>query len=55
VISLATIDRSAGGSSISLASFSTLALACVAIGVVTGIRPSRRASRIDPAQALREG
>jgi len=54
-ISLATIDRSAGGSSISLASFSSLALACVAIGVATGIRPSRRASRIDPAQALREG
>lgn len=54
-ISFLTIDRSASGSSLSLASFSGLALACVAIGVATGIRPSLRASRIDPAQALREG
>ncbi len=55
LISLATIDRSASGSSLSLVSFSGLALACVAIGIATGIRPSLRASRIDPAQALREG
>jgi putative ABC transport system permease protein len=54
-ISFLTIDRSAAGSSLSIASFSGLALACVAIGVATGIRPSLRASRIDPAQALREG
>jgi putative ABC transport system permease protein len=55
LVSLVTIDRSASGSSLSLAFFSVLALACVAIGVATGIRPSLRASRIDPAQALREG
>ena len=55
LISYLTIDRSASGSSLSIASFSGLALACVAIGVATGIRPSLRASRIDPAQALREG
>ena len=55
LVSFATIDRSASGSSLSLASFSALALACVAIGVATGIRPSLRASHIDPAQALREG
>jgi putative ABC transport system permease protein len=54
-ISFLTIDRSTSGSSLSLASFSGLALVCVAIGVATGIRPSLRASRIDPAQALREG
>lgn len=55
LISFLTIDHSTSGASLSLASFSVLALACVAIGVATGIRPSRRASRIDPAQALREG
>lgn len=55
LVSLLTIDRTASGSSLSLASFSGLALACVAIGIATGIRPSLRASRIDPAQALREG
>jgi putative ABC transport system permease protein len=55
IVSLATVDRSAGGSSISLLSFSSLAVACVLVGILTGIRPSRRASRIDPAAALREG
>jgi hypothetical protein len=55
LVSFVTIDRSASGSSLSLASFSGLALTCVAIGIATGIRPSLRASRIDPAQALREG
>ncbi|MEP7132252.1 MAG: ABC transporter permease [Acidobacteriota bacterium] len=55
LIGLASVDRSAGGSSLSLLTFSILAISCVAAGVVTGIRPSRRASRIDPAAALREG
>ena len=55
LISFLTIDRSESGTSLSVASFSGLALVCVAIGIATGIRPSRRASRIDPAQALREG
>ena len=55
LVSALTIDRSAAGSSLSLVSFSGLALACVVIGIATGIRPSLRASRIDPAQALREG
>jgi ABC-type antimicrobial peptide transport system permease subunit len=54
LLSVLTIDRSASGSSLSLAAFSGLALTCVAIGIATGIRPSLRASRIDPAQALRE-
>lgn len=54
-ISLATVDRSASGSSLSLVSFSALAILCVVIGILTGIRPSQRAARIDPAQALREG
>ena len=54
-ISLATVDRSASGSSLSLLSFSALAILCVVIGILTGIRPSQRAARIDPAQALREG
>ncbi len=54
-ISLSTIDRSGSGSSISFLSFSWLAGCCVLIGILTGIRPSIRAARIDPAQALREG
>ena len=47
LVSLVTIDRSAGGSSLSLLSFSALALACVVIGILTGIRPvdSRVADR----------
>ncbi|MDQ2869673.1 MAG: ABC transporter permease [Acidobacteriota bacterium] len=55
LIGIASVDRSAGGSSLSLLSFSALAIACVAAGAMTGIRPSRRAARIDPAAALREG
>jgi macrolide transport system ATP-binding/permease protein len=54
-ISLLSTDRSAGSSSLSLLSFSALAVACVAIGILTGIRPSARAARIDPAAALRDG
>ncbi len=54
-ISMATVDRSGSGSSLSILSFSLLAGLCVVIGILTGIRPSLRASRIDPAQALREG
>lgn len=55
VISLTALDRSGGGASLSFLSFSALAAVCVLIGVLTGIRPSIRASRIDPAAALREG
>jgi putative ABC transport system permease protein len=54
-ISSATVDRAGAGASLSLLSFSGLAGLCVVIGILTGIRPSLRASRIDPAQALREG
>ena len=54
-ISLLSADRSGGTSSLSLLSFSALAVACVAIGILTGIRPSARAARIDPAAALRDG
>lgn len=54
IVSLVAMDR-AGGWSLSLLSFSTLALGCVVLGILTGIRPSIRASRIDPAAALREG
>jgi putative ABC transport system permease protein len=48
-------DRSAGGSSLPILSIAALAGGCLVLGVLTGIRPSLRASRIDPAQALREG
>jgi hypothetical protein len=54
-VTLISMDRSAGASSLSLFSFSALALACVLLGILTGIRPSIRASQIDPAAALREG
>ncbi len=54
-ISLLSADRSGGTSPLSLLSFSALAVACVAIGILTGIRPSARAARIDPAAALRDG
>jgi putative ABC transport system permease protein len=54
-ISLVTPDRGGSGATLSLFSFSGLAVLCVVIGVLTGIRPSQRASRIEPAQALREG
>ena len=55
LLSLASLDSSAPGASLSLASFSLLAGCCALFGIFTGIRPSIRASRIDPAQALREG
>ncbi|HEV8231627.1 MAG TPA: ABC transporter permease [Thermoanaerobaculia bacterium] len=55
VVSLLSMDRSADGSSLSLFSFSVLAVSCVAVGILTGIRPSQRAARIDPAAALRDG
>ena len=55
LLSLASLDASEPGASLSLASFSLLAGCCALFGVFTGIRPSIRASRIDPAQALREG
>jgi putative ABC transport system permease protein len=54
-ITLLAMDRAEGGSAVSIASFALLAAACVAIGVLTGIRPSQRAARIDPAAALRDG
>ncbi|HEX7252004.1 MAG TPA: ABC transporter permease, partial [Thermoanaerobaculia bacterium] len=52
---LLSLDRSGPGASLSLATFSFLAGSCAVLGILTGIRPSIRASRIDPAQALREG
>lgn len=55
VISLLAMERSGGGSFLSLLSLSVLAVSCLVVGVLTGIRPSRRAARIDPAAALREG
>jgi ABC-type antimicrobial peptide transport system permease subunit len=55
VVSLLSMDRSGGGSSLSLFSFSVLAVSCVTVGILTGIRPSQRAARIDPAAALRDG
>ncbi len=54
-ISLLSMDKSGGGSTLSLLSFSTLAVSCVAVGILTGIRPSARAARVDPAAALRDG
>ncbi|MDQ5871345.1 MAG: ABC transporter permease, partial [Acidobacteriota bacterium] len=53
-ISLLSMDRSGGRSSLSLLSFSALAVSCVAVGILTGIRPSARAARVDPAAALRD-
>jgi ABC-type antimicrobial peptide transport system permease subunit len=55
LVSVLSTDRTAGSPSLSLLSFSALAVACVAIGILTGIRPSARAARIDPAAALRDG
>jgi ABC-type antimicrobial peptide transport system permease subunit len=55
LVSLVAMERSDGGSAMSLASFSLLAVSCVAVGILTGIRPSQRAARIDPAAALRDG
>jgi ABC-type antimicrobial peptide transport system permease subunit len=54
-ISLASMEHSGGSASVPLASYSLLAASCVAIGILTGIRPSQRAARIDPAAALRDG
>ena len=54
-VTLLSVDRSAGAPTISLLSFAALAVSCVAIGVLTGIRPSARAARVDPAAALRDG
>lgn len=53
-ISLLSMDRSGGHSSMSLLSFSALAVSSVAVGILTGIRPSARAARVDPAAALRD-
>lgn len=55
LVSLVAMERSDGGSALSLATFSLLAVSCVAVGILTGIRPSQRAARIDPAAALRDG
>jgi hypothetical protein len=55
IISFFSIDRAAGGPLISVLSFSGLAVSSAAIGVAAGIQPAIRASRIDPAAALREG
>jgi putative ABC transport system permease protein len=50
------LTRSAGsGAALSGATFCGLAAVCLVIGVLTGLRPSRRAAQIDPAAALREG
>ncbi|HVE65039.1 MAG TPA: ABC transporter permease [Thermoanaerobaculia bacterium] len=53
-ISVLSMDRSGGRSTLSLLSFSALAMSCVAVGILTGIRPSARAARVDPAAALRD-
>ena len=55
LVTLLTADRSAGSGVLSVVSFSGLALTSAAIGVAAGIQPAIRASRIDPAAALREG
>jgi cell division protein FtsX len=50
------LTRSAGsGAVLSVATLCGLAAVCLLIGVITGLRPSRRAAQIDPAAALREG
>jgi ABC-type antimicrobial peptide transport system permease subunit len=54
-VTLLSVDRSGGAPTISLVSFAALSISCVAIGVLTGIRPSARAARVDPAAALRDG
>jgi putative ABC transport system permease protein len=55
LLSFALIDPAGSGAPLSFASFSALAVGCALAGIATGIRPSIRASRIDPAAALREG
>jgi hypothetical protein len=54
-VTLLSVDRSGGAPTISLVSFAALSISCVASGVMTGIRPSARAARVDPAAALRDG
>jgi len=55
VLSVA-LTRSAGpGAALPGATLCGLAAICLVIGVLTGLRPSHRAARIDPAAALREG
>lgn len=50
------LTRSEGsGAALSAVTLCGLAAACLVIGVLTGLRPSHRAARIDPAAALREG
>ena len=55
VISAALIDRGGAGAPLSVATFSVVAAGCALAGIATGVRPAARASRIDPAAALREG
>lgn len=54
-LSFAILDPAGSGAPLSFATFSALAAGCALAGVATGIRPSIRAARIDPAAALREG
>ena len=50
------LTRGAGpGGAVSAAALCLLAVGCLVMGVLAGLRPSLRASRIDPAEALREG
>jgi putative ABC transport system permease protein len=55
VLSLLLTRSSGSGAALSGATLCGLAAACLVIGVLTGLRPSRRAAQIDPAAALREG
>lgn len=55
IVSMVSIEKPGSGPLVSVLTFSALALASAAIGVAAGIQPAIRASRIDPAQALREG
>jgi putative ABC transport system permease protein len=50
-----TVGGGGSGGSLSLAGFAALAAGSAVAGIATGIRPSIRASRIDPAEALRDG